>query len=142
MDMNILDFEKPIFELESKIKELESFNSNQKAAINPEIRKLREKLEKLRVKIYNNLSAWQRVQIARHPDRPYTLDYIRLMMTEFMELHGDRQFADDFALIGGFAKLDTVKVLVLGHERKYYSQFWMRPSRRLSKGHAFDGISR
>jgi len=113
----MLDFEKPIFELEAKIKELEEFGSGKNISLEPEIKKLTEKLEKMKVEIYDNLSAWQRVLIARHPDRPYTLDYIRMLMTDFVEVHGDRQFADDFALISGFAKLDGKKVMVLGHQK-------------------------
>lgn len=115
--MAILDFEKPIYELESKIEELKNFGSSKNITLEPEIKKLEEKLEKMKGEIYSNLSAWQRVQIARHPDRPYTLDYIRMVMTDFIELHGDRQFADDFALIGGFAKLDGQRVLVVGHQK-------------------------
>jgi acetyl-CoA carboxylase carboxyl transferase subunit alpha len=115
--MTILDFERPIFELESKIKELKEFGSDKNITLEPEIKKLQTKLEKMKSEIYTNLSAWQRVQIARHPDRPFTLDYIRLMMTDFVELHGDRQFADDLALITGLAKLDNQRVVVMGHQK-------------------------
>ena len=115
--MAILDFEKPIHELESKIQELKHFGSNKKITLDPEIKKLESKLDKMRSDIYNNLSSWQRVQMARHPDRPYTLDYIRLMMTDFIELHGDREFADDLALVAGFAKLEGQSVLVMGHQK-------------------------
>jgi len=115
--MSVLDFEKPILELEAKIKELQDFGSNKNISIDPEIKKLKEKLEKMKAEIYNNLTAWQRVQIARHPSRPYTLDYIQMIMSDFIELHGDRQFADDLALIAGLAKLDGVNVLVMGHQK-------------------------
>jgi len=115
--MSILDFEKPIFELEAKIKELENFGSDKNITLEPEIRKLTEKLEKMKMEIYSNLSTWQRVQIARHPDRPYTLDYIRMMMEDFVELHGDRQFADDLAMVAGFAKLNGMKVMVIGQQK-------------------------
>ncbi len=115
--MVILDFEKPIFELESKISELKEFDSANNVELNPELNRLTQKLEKMKNKIYNNLSTWQRVQIARHPDRPYTLDYINMMMTDFIELHGDRQFADDQAIIAGFAKIDGAKVMVIGHQK-------------------------
>lgn len=115
--MPILEFEKPIFELESKIRELREFSSEKKIGLDSEIKKLEQKLEKLRSQVYGNLSVWQRVQIARHSDRPYTLDYIRMMMTDFVELHGDRQFADDLALVAGFAKIDQRKVLVMGHQK-------------------------
>ena len=115
--MTILDFEKPIFELEAKINELKSFGSNKNIKLDPEIKKLEQKLERMRGDIYNNLTAWQRVQIARHPDRPYTLDYIRMVMQNFVELHGDRQFADDLAIIAGMAELEEYRVMVIGHQK-------------------------
>lgn len=115
--MGILDFEKPIFELEAKIKELKNIGSNRNVNLDSEVKNLEVKLEKIKREIYSNLTAWQRVQIARHPDRPYTLDYIRLMMTDFIELHGDRQFADDLAIIAGFAHFNGSKVLVMGHQK-------------------------
>jgi len=118
--MTILDFEKPIFELQKKIEELKSFpfgRNNSDVNFDAEVEKLDQKLSKMKADIYNNLSVWQKVQIARHPDRPYSYDYIRLMMTDFIELHGDRQFADDLALIAGFAKLDDVRVLVIGQQK-------------------------
>jgi len=115
--MSILDFEKPIVELEAKVNELRNFGSSKKINLEPEIKKLEQKLEKMKADIYNNLTDWQRVQIARHPRRPYTLDYIHLLTTDFIELHGDRLFADDLALVGGFAKIDGVKVLMMGHQK-------------------------
>ena len=115
--MSVLDFEKPIVELESKIKELKNFGTDKNISLDSEIKKLEEKLEKMKTDIYDRLSVWQRVQIARHPDRPYTLDYIRMTMTDFVELHGDRQFADDLAIIAGFAQLNGTKVLVIGHQK-------------------------
>src|SRR3989338_2946142 len=115
--MSILEFERPICELESKINELRSFSSDKNIALEPEIKKLTEKLEKMKREIYNNLTAWQRVHIARHPDRPYTLDYIRLMTTDFVELHGDRQFADDLALVAGFVQINGTKVMMIGHQK-------------------------
>ena len=115
--MNILDFEKPIVELELKIKELKNFGQDKNITLDPEINKLQEKLEKMKAEIYSRLTVWQRVHIARHPDRPYTLDYIRMMTTDFLELHGDRQFADDLALIAGFAKLNGTQVMVMGHQK-------------------------
>ena len=111
-----LDFEKPIVELENKINELRSLGSK-RVTLEPEIKRLETKLERLKDDIYTNLTPWQRVQIARHPKRPYTLDYIRLMTDEFLELHGDRLFADDQAIIGGFAKIDGQKVMILGHQK-------------------------
>ncbi len=115
--MLVLEFEKPIIALESQIKELKNFGSNKKIKLNSAIKNLEQKLEKLRIQIYGNLTIWQRVQIARHSDRPYTLDYIKMMMTDFVEIHGDRQFADDLALVAGFAKIDQKKVIVMGHQK-------------------------
>jgi len=115
--MTVLEFEKPIVQLETKIKELRHFGSEENVKLDPGIRKLEAELDKMRQEIYGKLTPWQRVQIARHPDRPYTLDYIRMMMTDFMELHGDRQFADDLALIAGFARLEGRKVMVMGHQK-------------------------
>lgn len=112
-----LDFEKPIIELEAKINELKNFGSDKKIDLEPEVRKLEQKLEKMKNEIYNNLTDWQRVQIARHPDRPYTLDYIQMMTSDFMELHGDRLFADDLALVGGFATIGQQQVMIMGHQK-------------------------
>ncbi len=112
-----LDFEKPITELEKKIQELKNFISDKKIDLTSEVRRLEEKLEHLKKDTYGNLTAWQRVQLARHPQRPYTLDYINLTMSDFVEIHGDRNFADDKAIICGFAKLDNQKVLVIGHQK-------------------------
>ncbi len=115
--MSILDFEKPIVELEAKVNELRNFGSSKKINLEPEIKKLEQKLEKMKSEIYSKLTDWQRVQIARHPRRPYTLDYIHMITNEFIELHGDRLFADDLALIGGFAKIEDTKVLIMGHQK-------------------------
>ncbi len=115
--MSRLDFEKPIVELEHKILELKGINSGKKVNIGPEIKKLEDKLAKLKGEIYDNLTPWQRVMIARHPDRPYTLDYIRMIADDFMEVHGDRLFADDYAMIAGFATIDKQKVFVIGHQK-------------------------
>ncbi|MEI8175485.1 MAG: acetyl-CoA carboxylase carboxyltransferase subunit alpha [Candidatus Omnitrophota bacterium] len=112
-----LDFEKPIVELERKIEELKKFSSTQKLDISSEIKKLEEKLEKVKRDVFSSLTPWQRVQIARHPKRPYTLDYIRMITTDFIELHGDRHFADDKALICGFARIDGEKVFIIGHQK-------------------------
>jgi acetyl-CoA carboxylase carboxyl transferase subunit alpha len=112
-----LDFEKPIAELEKKIQELKSFMTEKKIDLSGEIKKLEDKLEHLKKEIYVNLTAWQKIQIARHPLRPYTLDYISMIMSDFIELHGDRLFGDDKALICGLAKLDKKKVIVVGHQK-------------------------
>jgi len=115
MAKNILDFEKPIIELENKIEEMRKYEGH--LDISEEIKTLEEKVNQLKKNIYDNLTRWQRVQLARHPERPYTLDYIYMMMEDFVELHGDRQFKDDHAIVGGFAKLDEYKVMVIGHQK-------------------------
>lgn len=115
--MNRLDFEKPIIALEKKIQELKGFVSEKKIDLSAEVERLEEKLERLKKDTYGNLIPWQRVQIARHPQRPYTLDYINMLMSDFVELHGDRSFSDDQAIIGGFAKLDKRKIVVIGHQK-------------------------
>jgi acetyl-CoA carboxylase carboxyl transferase subunit alpha len=115
--MNGLDFEKPIIELEKKIQELKGFISDKKIDLSSEVKRLEEKLERLKKDTYGNLTAWQRVQIARHPLRPYTQDYINMTMSDFIELHGDRSFSDDQAIIGGFAEIDHRKIVVIGHQK-------------------------
>jgi len=112
-----LEFEKPIVELEKKIQELKSYVSDKKINLSSEVRRLEDRLDHLRKEIYSKLTAWQRVQIARHPQRPYTLDYINMFMSDFIELHGDRVFADDKAIVGGLAKLDNQRLLILGHQK-------------------------
>ncbi len=115
MPKTILEFEKPIFELEQKIAEMKKLSDT--LDIKEEIKKLEEKVQQLQDQIYNNLSRWQIVQIARHPERPYTLDYIQRMTTDFIELHGDRCFGDDKALVGGFAKLNGETVMIIGQQK-------------------------
>jgi len=112
-----LDFEKPIVELEKKVQELKSFMTEKKIDLSAEIKKLEDKLEHVKKETYVNLTAWQKVQLARHPLRPYTLDYISMIMSDFVELHGDRLFGDDKAMICGLAKLDKKKVMVIGHQK-------------------------
>ena len=112
-----LEFEKPIIELERKIEELKGFSGHKDINIFGEVKKLEEKLAQIKKEVYDNLTPWQRVQIARHPKRPYTLDYIEMMMTDFVEIHGDRHFADDKALICGLAKLNGEKIAVIGHQK-------------------------
>ena len=114
-----LDFERPILVLEEKIQELRNLSTSKSRGINldQEIHQLEQKLEHARKEVYRQLTPWQRIQLARHPKRPYTLDYIQMFLTDFTELHGDRLFADDKALIGGFAKLDGVRVLLVGHQK-------------------------
>src|SRR3989338_2260042 len=109
-----LDFEKTIIELEKKIEELKNFTSGQRLEFNDEIKKLQEKLEKVKREVFENLTAWQRVQIARHTKRPYTLDYIGSIMTDFLEIYGDRLFSDDKAIVAGLAKIGGISVIVVG----------------------------
>ena len=117
MDPNFLDFEQPIAELEAKIGELRLVGSDNELNISDEIQNLQGKSIKLTEKIFSNLSSWQISQIARHPLRPYILDYIEHIFTEFDELHGDRLYADDQALIGGLARIDDRPVMVIGHQK-------------------------
>lgn len=114
---NGLDFEKPIVELELKIAELRSLASDGSIDLSEEIKTLESRLEKIRKEVFESLTPWQKVQIARHPKRPYTMDYIHMIMVDFVELHGDRMFKDDKAIIGGFAKIDGEKFLVIGSQK-------------------------
>ncbi|MGE5401628.1 MAG: acetyl-CoA carboxylase carboxyltransferase subunit alpha [Ignavibacteriales bacterium] len=115
MAKTILEFEKPIVELENKIVEMRQFAG--KLDIADEITKLERKVKKLKEEVYKDLTRWQKVQLARHPERPYTLDYIYLLTNEFIELHGDRQCKDDKSIVGGFAKIDEHKVMIIGHQK-------------------------
>ena len=112
-----LEFEKPILELERKIEELKGITSHKDISISGEIKTLEGKLYQIKKDVYDNLTPWQRVQTARHPKRPYTLDYIEMMMTDFIEIHGDRHFSDDKAMICGLAKIDGESVTVIGHQK-------------------------
>ncbi len=131
MNLNYLDFEQPIADLEGKIEELQLVGSDNDLNIGDEIAKLREKNTKLTESIYSNLTPWQVVKVARHPQRPYTADYISRIFTDFDELHGDRHFGDDKAIIGGVARLDGKPVMVIGEEKgrsvndKIYRNFGM-----------------
>ncbi|MBP6382730.1 MAG: acetyl-CoA carboxylase carboxyltransferase subunit alpha [Pseudomonadales bacterium] len=117
MNPNFLDFEQPIAELEAKIEELRLVGNDNEINITEEIEKLRLKSDRLTEKIYAGLTPWQIVKVARHPRRPYTLDYIERVFTDFDELHGDRHFADDNAIVGGMARLDGFPVMVIGQEK-------------------------
>jgi acetyl-CoA carboxylase carboxyl transferase subunit alpha len=110
-----LDFERPIIELEQKIVEMRKYADNLDIA--DEIATLENKVDQLRENVYNNLTRWQRVQLARHPDRPYTLDYIPLITEDFIELHGDRRFGDDKAIVAGFCTINKETVLIVGHQK-------------------------
>jgi acetyl-CoA carboxylase carboxyl transferase subunit alpha len=128
---NFLEFEKPIYELERKISELKQFSETEKQDLTDEIDKLRKKAERLQKEIYSKLSDWQKTQLSRHPERPYALDYIHYICRDFIELHGDRNFSDDKAVIGGLATLEGRGVLVVGHQKgrttkeKVYRNFGM-----------------
>ncbi len=115
--MFTLDFEKHIVELEQQIQQLKNGNVAKKVNLEKAIQELEQQLAKARVEVYERLTPWQRVQMARHPRRPYTLDYIQKFMTDFVELHGDRVFSDDHALIGGFATLEGTRILIVGHQK-------------------------
>lgn len=115
--MNYLDFEKPIADLEKKIQELSAISIPENDVLKPEIKRLTERVEELRTSIFNNLTPWQKVQLARHPDRPYTLDYVYKICENFVELHGDRYFGDDNAIVGGFATIDGRSVMVIGQQK-------------------------
>ncbi|MCB1669097.1 MAG: acetyl-CoA carboxylase carboxyltransferase subunit alpha [Porticoccaceae bacterium] len=145
MDLNYLDFEQPIAELEAKIEELQLVGNDNDLNISEEVSKLRGKSRKLTESIYKDLSSWQVVQVARHPQRPYAMDYINRIFTDFEELHGDRQFGDDKAIVGGVARLEGRPVMVIGEEKgrgvteKVYRNFGMpkpegyRKAKRLMK---------
>ena len=115
MAKNILDFEKPIVELEAKLEEMRKFSGE--LDIEKEIRKIEDKVRHLKETLYKDLTRWQRVQLARHPDRPFTLDYIYEMTDNFIELHGDRSYKDDKAIVGGLAQLDEYKIVIVGHQK-------------------------
>ena len=117
MNYDYLSFEKPIAELQAKIDELSLVDSDSSINIDNEIENLRTKSNKLTERIYSNLSSWQVCQVARHPLRPYTLDYIEHIFTDFDELHGDRFFGDDQSLIGGIAKIESYSVMIVGHQK-------------------------
>ena len=117
MNLNYLSFEQPIAELEGKIEELQLVGNDNDLNIAEEVTKLREKSRKLTESIYGKLSAWQVVQVARHPHRPYTLDYIQRIFTDWEEMHGDRHFGDDGAIVGGVARLNGKPIMVIGEEK-------------------------
>jgi acetyl-CoA carboxylase carboxyl transferase subunit alpha len=117
MDLKFLDFEQPIAELEAKIDELRFVGDDSQVNISEEIARLKAKSESLTRNIFSNLSAWQVAQLARHPLRPYSLDYIRAISPDFQELHGDRMYADDAAIVGGLARLDGKPAVIIGHQK-------------------------
>ena len=117
MDQKFLDFEQPIAELEAKIDELKFVGDDSELNISEEIARLRGKSDALTQSIFSKLSAWQIAQLARHPHRPYALDYIRLCFSDFQQLHGDRMYADDHSLIGGIGRLEGQPVMIIGHQK-------------------------
>lgn len=131
MNLNFLEFEQPIAELEAKIEELRYVGDDNEVNLTEEISRLQTKSKSLTEQIFANLNAWQISQLARHPQRPYTLDYIQRLFTEFEELHGDRAYADDPSIIGGIARLENRPVMVIGHQKgrdtkeKVYRNFGM-----------------
>ena len=115
--MQYLDFEKPIADLEEKIAELTELSANSDKTLGKEIEGLKKRVDELRESIFSNLTRWQRVQLARHPDRPYTLDYIYKITENFVELHGDRFHSDDKAIVGGLATIDGQSVMIIGQQK-------------------------
>ncbi len=117
MKIQPLDFEKPIAELEKKLEELRRHSRAQDIDLDPEVRRMQAKIEEMKRDVYSRLSAWQRVMIARHPQRPFMLDYITLAFSDFIELRGDRLFSDDKAMPCGLAKIDGIRCVVIGHQK-------------------------
>jgi len=139
--MQYLDFEQPIADLENKIKELSELAIADDDVLSPEIERLEKRVNELRKSIFSNLTRWQRVQLARHPDRPYTLDYIYKITENFIEIHGDRYHSDDKAIVGGFATIDGQSVVIMGHQKgrdtksRKYRNFGMANPEGYRKAH-------
>lgn len=112
-----LEFEKPLEELETKIDELKRISDGKDIDISDDIKKLEKKVKDMRSEIFSSLTPWQKTLIARHPDRPYTLDYIKMIATDFIEIHGDRKYADDPAIVAGIAKIGEISVIIVGHQK-------------------------
>jgi acetyl-CoA carboxylase carboxyl transferase subunit alpha len=117
MAMNFLEFEQPIAELEAKIEELKFLGTDASVNISEEIKRLQTKSRALTTSIFSNLSPWQITQLARHPQRPYTLDYISMIFTDWQELHGDRMYGDDLAIVGGMARLEGIPLMLIGQQK-------------------------
>lgn len=113
----LLEFEKPIADLEAKLEDMKRLAAQNNVDVSDAVRTLTDSIEELRIETFQNLTRWQRVQLSRHPDRPYTLDYIERICTEFHELHGDRTVKDDPAIVGGFANIDGQSVMVIGQQK-------------------------
>src|ERR1700687_3617820 len=144
MAMNFLEFEQPIAELEAKIEELKFLGADSSVNITEEIKRLQSKSRALTSSIFANLSPWQITQLARHPQRPYTLDYVSMIFTDWHELHGDRMYSDDLAIVGGLARLEGAPVVVLryqkgaGTKERGAAQLRQAQARGLSQGAAPD----
>src|SRR5450755_1973938 len=117
MAMNFLEFEQPIAELEAKIEELKFLSSDASVNIAEEVKRLQQKSRALTTSIFASLTPWQITQLARHPQRPYTLDYVSMIFTDWQELHGDRMYSDDLAIVGGMARLEGSPVMLIGHQK-------------------------
>src|ERR1700744_6348631 len=117
MAMNFLEFEQPIAELEAKIEELKFIGTDASVNITEEIKRLQSKSRALTTSIFANLTPWQITELARHPQRPYTLDYVSMIFSDWQELHGDRMYSDDLAIVGGLARIDGVPVMLIGHQK-------------------------
>ncbi len=117
MEKAKLDFEQPLYDLQNRIRELKELDAEGEMDFGGEISTLTEKLETMKEQVYSNLTIWQRVQVARHPERPYTLDYVKLLFTDWTELHGDRVFAEDPSIVTGLARLEGRPVAVIGHQK-------------------------
>src|SRR5262245_7277923 len=117
MKLQPLDFEKPIVELEEKLEDLRRHSRENNVNLDSEIKSMEASIDETKKAVYSSLTAWQRVQIARHTARPYTLDYLQLSFTDFIELHGDRRFADDPSMPGGLATIGSHRCVVVGHQK-------------------------
>ncbi|MEP2512393.1 MAG: acetyl-CoA carboxylase carboxyl transferase subunit alpha, partial [Reichenbachiella sp.] len=113
----LLEFEKPIAELEEKLADMKMLASNNDVDVSEAVKSLEKKIKKLKKDTFDNLTRWQRVQLSRHPDRPYTLDYIYEITEEFVEIHGDRTVKDDKAMVGGFASIEGQTVMIIGQQK-------------------------
>src|ERR1700684_1065575 len=117
MAVSFLDFEKPIAELEAKIEELGHVTSDTEVNIEEEMTRLQAKSRALTTSIFSSLTPWQITELARHPQRPYTLDYVSMIFTDWHELHGDRMYSDDLAIVGGLARIEGIPVMLIGHQK-------------------------
>ena len=134
-----LSFEQPIYELEAQLAEMER-NAGNSPAISDSIQKMRREVVELKQRIYQNLQPWETVEVSRHPNRPQTRDYLNFAFDEFVELHGDRFYGDDRAILTGWAKLDGISVMLVGHQKGKTLLLRLRPSGRLPQGDAENAL--